>query len=150
MLRTVGLIAVLLLFATLAPARALHREDIPVLKQLAHEMERLAAHVHRAGEAQAHHFTRREVRLLGSLHHFHGQAAEFHRTVDSYFTSPAPVLAALEHLNADADRVERHIYRAHAMSHVVNDWNRAALLLRQINGYFATGGEVGLDDHHHD
>lgn len=143
-----GLALVLAFVMGPAPSSALHREDIPVLVRLAHELEQRAAHVHQAAAGQVHHLSRREDRLIRSLAHFHGQAAQLHRTVESYFASPGPVLAALEHLNDDADRVEDRIYRAHALSHVVDDWNRCALLLRQINRYF--GGVAHGDAGHHD
>lgn len=148
-MKSVSLIAALVLSAVcLSPARALHREDIPILVRLAHDLEQRAEHALVAADAQAHHFTGREVRMLRSLQHFRGQAGRFHWGIERYFSSPHEVEDALAELNEDADRVERVIYRSHTVSNVVADWSRAASLLRQINGYFGAeaaphGGGAG-------
>lgn len=146
--KALPLLVALLLTAGLTPARALHREEVPIVTRLAQELERRAGHVVQAAAVQAHHFSRREARMLGSLRHFHGQAARLRAGLERYFTHPAQVDQAIAELNEDADRVERYIYRSHAVSHVVADWNRCAALLRQLNRYFDVGGSHHDVDHH--
>ena len=147
MRNAVGLLAMLLLILGATPVCALHREEVPLVMRLAQELEQRAGHVAQAASGQAHHFSRREARMLRSLRHFHGQAAQLRLGLERYFTHPAQVDNAIQELNDDADSVERYIYRSHAVSHVVADWNRCAVLLRQINRYFGGGHHEGPGHH---
>lgn len=145
---TRSLIAGCVLALVLAvPALAIHQGDIPVIKQLAHQLSAAAHHAHHSAEQNAHHFTWWEKQLLRDMHHFADDVEHFHRTVESYFSTPQHVLRHLQHANQWAQRVERQIYWAHSFHHVVHDWQRAMLILRRINGYFYAGGGGGHDGH---
>jgi hypothetical protein len=141
--------ALLVLLAGAGPALAIHQGDIPVIQSLAHQLHQAAEHAHHSAEENAHHFTWWERQLLRDMHHFAEDVGHFHRTVHSYFSTPQHVLGHLQHVNQWAARVNRQIYWAHSFHHVVHDWQRAMLILRQINGYFYTGGghDGGHDGH---
>ena len=98
--RYIVLSCVLLTSWVASPARAIHPGDIPALKHLAHQLSNAAHHAHHSAEANAHHFTWWERQLLSDMHHAAQDAERFHRTVESYFSSPHAVISHLQHLNS--------------------------------------------------
>lgn len=133
-------ILALILVLSAAPAFAIHPGDLPVIKQLAHELVSRAQHAHHAAEQNSHHFSWWERQLLANIHHTAEDGEKFHRTVESYFSSPHAVEQKLQHVNRWARLVDAQIHHSHAFSHALQDWQKCARALDRINVYFYGNG----------
>jgi hypothetical protein len=119
-----------------APSYAeIHRDDVPVVKSLADQLEDAAHNVRHHADRQASGFDGREYRMLRSLDRFQRSAVRFDRLMDSYFDNRVEAEAELHDLNRDAERIQNTLYHSPAMIPAVRDWERAERMLAQINRY---------------
>lgn len=119
-----------------APSYAeVHRDDLPIVKSLADQLEDAAHDVRHDVGSRAPGFDRHEYRMLRTLDRFSRSAARFDRLVDTYFDNRDEAEAELRDLNRDAERIQDTLYRSPAMIGAVRDWERAERMLAQINRY---------------
>lgn len=106
------------------------------VKQIAHEVEEAARHVHREAERQAHHGDSNERRALADLHGLEQAADHFHSQVERYRQDPYHTEQDYYRLNSAYDQARATIHYAHAYEHVLQDFRRVGNLIQELRRYY--------------
>lgn len=117
----------------LGRVQALHRDDLPTVVSLAHQLQAKVHHVHHYAEENQHHFNWWEKRMLQALHHCDQDATRFHQTIENFFAHPDEVMHTWEHFLHYANTANQYVHRSHTMGHVRHDWQHCVTLIQQIH-----------------
>lgn len=120
------------------------------VRDIAHELDRAAQHVHRQAERSQHHFDRAEQAAFRSLHRLADQADHFHRQTERFFQRPS-------HTERDFLNVVRLYLDAasrlddlHGSLHVESDFRQVSRLVYDIDRYYGFLDHSGDYGHGHD
>lgn len=118
------------------------------VKQLAHEAEETAEHLHRDAESREHHDDWREERFLRATHELEEAARHFHRQVEAWRQDPSHSRSDYYSLSQALRDVEWTIRDAHVDQHVWSDYQSLRRIVDELDSAYRGG--YGHDDGHGD
>ena len=137
-------VVALLSLAGLGQANAQHwregRWDGERVKQLAHDLDEAAEHVHIQAERETDNQWGRDSRAIMALHEFAEAAEHFHRQVESYSNDPRHTQNDFYNLTYAYRDASRAMHYARFSEHVLRDWYEAEDAFRQLRRYYRGGG----------
>ena len=131
---TILIVAAFLALAATAQARPPDLGQPDRMKDLAHELQEAAHHVHETAEEYAHHYG--ESRVLKALHNLDRQARHFHRQVERYYQDPHHTEKDYRKLKRAYRKARRAIAHLHTYEHVYDDFHRVEVLLGELAYYY--------------
>lgn len=126
------------------------------VKQLAHEVDDRAEHVHREAERQAHHGDRWERQALSDLHRLAERAEHFHRQLERWNQNPSHTRSDYYSVVSAFNQADRSLRYAHSFRHIRQDFETVRRAIGELNYYYrggyddGHGGHGGHDDHGND
>jgi hypothetical protein len=111
--------------------------------EIAHEIERTAAAMHREYERNNRRPNRSEARAAAALHQLHDRAARFHRQAESYRRDRRHSTAAYFELLQAFDRVADALGYIRPRPYVDHGMDRIWRLTSELERYLGRGGRHG-------
>lgn len=133
---TILIIAAFVVLAATAQARPPDFNSPNRIKYLAHDLEEAVHHIHRAAEANAHHYGRREDRALKALHDLDREARHFHQRVERYYRNPHHTDQDYRKLLRTYHNARRAMRGLHAFDHVYDDFRHVEVLMGDLAYYY--------------
>ena len=144
---TILIAAAFLGLAATAQARHPDLGQSDRMKELAHELEEAAHHVHETAEEYAHHYG--ESRALKALHRLDRQARHFHREVERYYQNPHHTEKDYRKLVRAFHKARRAMRHLHTYEHVYDDFYRVEVLLGDLAYYYERNHHYRENDYEH-
>ncbi len=144
---TLLIVAAFLGLAATAQARPSDLGQTDRMKNLAHQLQRAAHHMHETAEEYAHHYG--ESRVLKALHRLDRQARHFHREVERYYQNPHHTEKDYRKLIRDFRKARRAIEHLHTYEHVYDDFYRVEVLIDDLAYYYRRNDHYRGNDHEH-
>ena len=143
---TLLIVAAFLGLAATAQARPSDLGPSDRMKNLAHQLQKAAHHVHETAEEYAHHYG--ESRVLKALHRLDRQARHFHREVERYYQNPHHTEKDYRKLVRDFRKARRAMQRLHTYEHVYDDFHRVEVLIGDLAYYYRGNDHHRRNDHY--